>query len=108
MGVEPHVRLSEQLAVEARFAATRLVTADQENCLPPRVESEGHAPATMHRIRLRIHHPARWTTPRYTYGFKCMLHLTSLSGRARQANSALGGPWLLFEENLADNPRFSM
>ena len=51
MGIETVIGLANQIAIEAFFAAARLVAGHEQNRLALRIEGEGHSPFTVRRVK---------------------------------------------------------
>lgn len=56
MGIEAVVGFADQFPIEALFTSARLVASDQQNCAPPRVERERHAPFAARRTEPQVLH----------------------------------------------------
>src|SRR5690606_6144789 len=56
MLIEPLVGFRDQSFVEAPLATSGLVSGDQQNCLPFRVESKSHSPDTALRVEPKLLH----------------------------------------------------
>lgn len=54
MGIETVIGLPDELAVEALFAAARLIARHEQDRLAFRIEGEGHSPFTIRRAKAQL------------------------------------------------------